>query len=132
VRFKALPNALMEAVQYGTSATGEAPGEGFDDSYRRLTLTADSSADLVAVGDDTEALAGGKQSFTVQLRNDGPGWIQNQTSDDQPALMVHIPTGTVATEVPKAVRDRRSGRPRGDAGQVHVRVLARRLHPGCR
>jgi LPXTG-motif cell wall-anchored protein len=101
VRFKALPNTLMEAVQYGTSATGEAPGEGSDDSYRRLTLTADSSADLVAVGDDTEALAGGKQSFTVQLRNDGPGWIQNQTSDDQPALMVHIPTGTVATEVPK-------------------------------
>ncbi|SDP45885.1 LPXTG-motif cell wall anchor domain-containing protein [Streptomyces sp. cf386] len=101
VRFKALPNALMEAVQYGTSATGAAPGEGFDDSHRRLTLTADSSADLVAVGDDTEALAGDKQSVTVKLRNDGPGWIQNQESDDLTALMVKIPKGTVAAEVPK-------------------------------
>ncbi|GAA4073883.1 LPXTG cell wall anchor domain-containing protein [Streptomyces shaanxiensis] len=101
VRFKALPNALMEAVQYGTGPTGEAPGEGFDDSHRRLTLTADSSADLVAVGDDTEALAGDKQSVTVKLRNDGPGWIQNQESDDLTALMVQIPKGTVAAEVPK-------------------------------
>ncbi|MFJ7078180.1 hypothetical protein [Streptomyces sp. NPDC098781] len=101
VRFKALPHALMEAVEYGTSATGETPGEGYDDSYRRLALTADSSADLVAVGEDTEALAGDKQSVTVQLRNDGPGWIQNQESDDQAALMVRIPKDTVATQVPE-------------------------------
>ncbi|MFE9019191.1 hypothetical protein ACFYNL_11560 [Streptomyces sp. NPDC007808] len=101
VRFKALPKALMEAVEYGTGATGEAPGEGFGDSYRRLTLTADSSADLVAVGEDTEALAGDGQSVTVQLRNDGPGWIRNQESDDQTALMVQIPPGTVAAEVPE-------------------------------
>ncbi|MFI6011511.1 LPXTG cell wall anchor domain-containing protein [Streptomyces sp. NPDC051243] len=101
VRFKALPNALMEAVEYGTGPTGEAPGEGFGDSHRRLTLTADSSADLVAVGDDTEALAGDKQSVTATLRNDGPGWIRNQESDDQTALMVQIPPGTVAAEVPE-------------------------------
>ncbi|MFD0436529.1 LPXTG cell wall anchor domain-containing protein [Streptomyces chartreusis] len=101
VRFKALDSALMEAVEYGTSATGETPGEGYDDSYRRMTLTADSSADLVAVGEDTEALAGDRQSITVQLRNDGPGWIQNQESDDQPALMVKIPKDTVASEVPE-------------------------------
>ncbi|MER5507759.1 hypothetical protein ABT052_20795 [Streptomyces sp. NPDC002766] len=101
VRFKALPKALMEAVEYGTGSTGETPGEGFTDSYRRLALTADSTADLVAVGDDTEALAGNWQSVTATLRNDGPGWIRNQESDDQPALMVHIPAGTAATEVPK-------------------------------
>ncbi|MGI5375803.1 LPXTG cell wall anchor domain-containing protein [Streptomyces sp. CA-251387] len=101
VRFKALPKALMEAVEYGTGPTGEAPGEGFDDSYRRLALTADSSADLVAVGEWTEALAGNKQSVTVQLRNDGPGWIQNNDSDDQPALMVQIPPGASAVEAPK-------------------------------
>ncbi|MDO0914551.1 LPXTG cell wall anchor domain-containing protein [Streptomyces sp. DT2A-34] len=101
VRFKALPKALMEAVEYGTGPTGEAPGEGFGDSYRRLALTADSSADLVAVGEWTEALAGDKQSVTVRLRNDGPGWIQNNESDDQPALMVQIPPGASAVEVPK-------------------------------
>ncbi|WAZ22413.1 hypothetical protein STRCI_003665 [Streptomyces cinnabarinus] len=100
VRFKALPHALMEAVEYGTSATGEAPGEGFSDSYRRLTLDADSSADLVAVGEYTEALAGNGQSVTAKLRNDGPGWIQNQVSDDLPGLLVTIPPGATATKVP--------------------------------
>lgn len=101
VRFKALPKALMEAVEYGTGPTGEAPGEGFTESHRRLTLTADSSADLVAVGEETEALAGGRQSVTVRLRNDGPGWVQNQESDDIPGLLVKIPSGTVAVRVPK-------------------------------
>ncbi|MFI6852595.1 LPXTG cell wall anchor domain-containing protein [Streptomyces sp. NPDC050416] len=101
VRFKALGNALMEAVEYGTSATGEAPGEGYDDSYRRLTLTADNTADLVAVGEDTEALPGEEQSVTATLRNDGPGWVQNQESDDLPGLLVQIPPGTVAVGVPK-------------------------------
>ncbi|MBB4714879.1 hypothetical protein BJ965_004761 [Streptomyces luteogriseus] len=101
VRFKALGKALMEAVEYGTSATGDAPGEGFDDSYRRLTLTADNTADLVAVGEEMEGLAGDEQSVTATLRNDGPGWVQNQESDDLPGLLVQIPPGTVAVGVPK-------------------------------
>ncbi|MGK5694401.1 LAETG motif-containing sortase-dependent surface protein [Streptomyces sp. URMC 128] len=101
VRFKALDNALMEGVEYGTSATGQAPGEGYGDSYRRLTLTADNTADLVAVGEDTEALPGEEQSVTATLRNDGPGWVQNQESDDLPGLLVQIPPGTVAVGVPK-------------------------------
>ncbi|MFJ8533094.1 LPXTG cell wall anchor domain-containing protein [Streptomyces sp. NPDC093591] len=116
VRFKALPKALMEAVEYGTGPTGETPGEGFGDSYRRLALTADSTADLVAVGDDTEALAGDKQSVTAMLRNDGPGWIQNQESDDQTALMVQIPPGTVAAEVPKKCAPFGIDGPSGPAG----------------
>lgn len=101
VRFKALGKALMEAVEYGTSASGDAPGEGYDDSHRRMTLTADNTADLVAVGEDTEALAGEQQSVTAALRNDGPGWVQNQESDDLPGLLVQIPPGTTAVEVPK-------------------------------
>ncbi|MFF5366592.1 LPXTG cell wall anchor domain-containing protein [Streptomyces sp. NPDC013187] len=101
VRFKALDKALMESVEYGTSASGDTPGEGFDDSYRRLTLTADNTADLVAVGEEMEALAGEKQSIRATLRNDGPGWVQNQESDDLPALLVQIPPGTVAVGVPK-------------------------------
>ncbi|MCX5049136.1 MULTISPECIES: LPXTG cell wall anchor domain-containing protein [unclassified Streptomyces] len=117
VRFKALPQALMEAVEYGTGKTGETPGEGFGDSYRRQTLTADSTADLVAIGDDTEALAGGSQSINVSLRNDGPGWIQNQESDDLTALMVNIPAGTVATEVPKECVPFGIDGPAGSAGQ---------------
>ncbi|PNG18083.1 LPXTG cell wall anchor domain-containing protein [Streptomyces cahuitamycinicus] len=120
VRFKALDSALMEAVEYGTSVSGEAPGEGYDDSYRRLTLTADNTADLVAVGEDTEALAGEEQSVTATLRNDGPGWVQNQESDDLPGLLVQIPPGTVAVKVPKDCApfgiDGPSG-PQGTAGK---------------
>ncbi|MFJ3440099.1 LAETG motif-containing sortase-dependent surface protein [Streptomyces sp. NPDC086081] len=101
VRFKALGKALMEAVEYGTGASGDAPGEGYDDSHRRMTLTADNTADLVAVGEDTEALAGEQQSVTATLRNDGPGWVQNQDSDDLPGLLVQIPPGTTAVQVPE-------------------------------
>ncbi|MFF9091389.1 LPXTG cell wall anchor domain-containing protein [Streptomyces sp. NPDC014991] len=101
VRFKALPEALMEAVEYGTGPTGEVPGEGFDDSYRRLTLTADSTADLAAEGDQVKGAHGSRVTVTASLRNNGPGWIRNQESDDQPALMVRIPPGTVAREVPE-------------------------------
>ncbi|WP_405622651.1 hypothetical protein [Streptomyces sp. NBC_00076] len=101
VRFKALPNALMESVEYGTSATGEAPGEGYDDSYRRLALTADSTADLAATGDRAKARPGSEVTVRATLRNDGPGWVQNQESDDLAALLVKIPAGTVAVDVPK-------------------------------
>jgi LPXTG-motif cell wall-anchored protein len=101
VRFKALPHALMEAVEYGTSPTGEAPSGQFDAAYDRMTLTADSSADLVAVGDRAEAAPGDTVTVEATLRNDGPGWVQNQVSDDLPGLKVQIPPGTVAVEVPE-------------------------------
>ncbi|WP_031161317.1 hypothetical protein [Streptomyces durhamensis] len=100
VRFKALPKALMEAVEYGTSPTGETPREGFDDSYRRLALTADSTADLEAQGDLAEGTPGSRVTVTATLRDVGPGWVREQESDDQPALMVRIPKGTVAVDVP--------------------------------
>lgn len=102
VRFKTLPKALLEVVEYGTTPTGEAPlNDGFDDSYRRLALTADSSADLVATGDEAKGSAGDIVNVTATLRNDGPGWIHNEESDDQPGLLVRIPAGTTAVEVPK-------------------------------
>ncbi|MGQ5636046.1 MULTISPECIES: hypothetical protein [unclassified Streptomyces] len=101
VRFTTLPKALMESVEYGTSPTGAAPGEGYDDSYRLLNLTADNTADLHAEGDLAEGAPGSRVSLTATLRNDGPGWVRNQQSDDQPALMVRIPKGTVAVDVPE-------------------------------
>ncbi|MFF7329897.1 hypothetical protein [Streptomyces sp. NPDC008150] len=102
VRFKALPKALMEVVEYGTGPTGQAPGDdGFDDSYRRLALTADSSADLVATGDSAKGSPGGYVNVTATMRNDGPGWIHDEESDEQPGLLVHIPPGTTAVEVPE-------------------------------
>lgn len=102
VRFKVLAKALMESVEYGTGPTGQAPaGEGYDDSYHRTAFTADSTADLVATGDRAKGSRGQKVTVTAALRNAGPGWIHNTESDDQPGLMVHIPAGTTAVQVPK-------------------------------
>ncbi|MFF8726971.1 hypothetical protein ACF073_10825 [Streptomyces sp. NPDC015171] len=123
VRFKALPQALMESVEYGTSPTGEAPGEGFDDSYRKLNLTADSTADLAAEGDLAEGVPGSRVTVTATLRNDGPGWIQNQDSDDQPALMVRIPAGTVAEEVPADCAPFGTDGPTGPSEPGHARYV---------
>ncbi|MFI6661175.1 CARDB domain-containing protein [Streptomyces sp. NPDC050523] len=102
VRFAVSSKGLLEVVEYGTGRTGQPPGsEGFDDSYRRLALTVDSTADLVAVGDEATAEAGELVKVTATLRNDGPGWIHNQESDDQPGLLVRIPKGTKAVQVPQ-------------------------------
>ncbi|CAL9473985.1 hypothetical protein SUDANB176_02903 [Streptomyces sp. enrichment culture] len=125
VRFEALPKALMEAVEYGTGPIGEAPGEGFSDSHRRLTLTADNSADLVAVGEWTEALPGDGQSFTVRLRNDGPGWVRVQDSDDLPALLVTIPSETVATQVPEDCAPFGTDGPSGPSAPGEPRYVCR-------
>ncbi|MFG2476314.1 hypothetical protein [Streptomyces fagopyri] len=102
VRFKVLAKALMETVEYGTGPAGRAPDtEGYDDSYHRMALTADSSADLVAVGDRAKGRRGHTVTVVATLRNDGPGWIHNTESDEQPGLMVHIPAGTTAVQVPQ-------------------------------
>lgn len=102
VRFTASSKGLLEVVEYGTGRTGQPPAsEGFDDSYRRLALTVDNTADLAAVGDKAKAERGDLVKVTATLRNDGPGWIHNQESDDQPGLMVRIPKGTKAVQVPQ-------------------------------
>ncbi|WP_406153643.1 LPXTG cell wall anchor domain-containing protein [Streptomyces sp. NBC_01023] len=102
INFKVLPKALMENVEYGTGTTGGDPASGSTAlSYRSLPVTADSTADLAAVGDTAKGKPGDKVTVTAGLRNDGPGWIDDNTSDDQPAVMVDIPKGTTAVEVPK-------------------------------
>ncbi|QTE02878.1 hypothetical protein [Streptomyces cyanogenus] len=123
VRFKALPQALMEAVEYGTGRTGETPGEGFGDSYRRLALTADSTADLAAEGDLVEGAPGSRVTVTATLRNNGPGWIRNEESDDQPALMVRIPEGTVAKAVPEDCEPFGVDGPTGPSEPGHARYV---------
>ncbi|MCS0604899.1 hypothetical protein NX794_27330 [Streptomyces sp. LP11] len=100
VRFRARPDALLEYVEYGTSPTGAAPGDGFDEANRRLALTADSTADLLAEGDKAAGDPGGEVTLTATLRDAGPGRIQNEESDEQPGLLVRIPAGTTAVQVP--------------------------------
>ncbi|MEV8567866.1 hypothetical protein AB0436_20200 [Streptomyces sp. NPDC051322] len=101
VNFKVLPKALMENVEYGTGSEGGDPDAGSSAiSYRSLAFTADNTADLAAVGDTATGKPGDKVTVTAALRNRGPGWVDDNTSDDQPAVMVHIPKGTTAVEVP--------------------------------
>lgn len=102
VNFKVLPKALMENVEYGTGSEGGDPDSGASAiSYRSLAFTADSSADLAAVGDTATGKPGDQVTVTAALKNKGPGWIDNNTSDDQPAVMVNIPKGTTAVKVPE-------------------------------
>ncbi|WP_255952288.1 hypothetical protein [Streptomyces odontomachi] len=103
VPIKVLSKALMEAVEYGTGATGADPGAsggGSAESYHQTLLKADNSADFVAVGDQAWAHPGRTVTLRASLRNAGPGWVRINDSDDQPALMVTVPPGTVAVRVP--------------------------------
>ncbi|GHH81578.1 hypothetical protein GCM10018793_39270 [Streptomyces sulfonofaciens] len=100
VPIEVLPKALMESVEYGTGTTGGIPGEGYTESYHHTAVTADNTADLAAVGDRAKGRPGQTVTVRASLRNEGPGWVQNNVSDDQPALMVKIPEGTTAVRVP--------------------------------
>lgn len=103
VPIKVLSKALMESVEYGTGATGGDPGTsggGSAESYHETRLKANNSADLVAVGDQVRGRPGRTVALRAALRNDGPGWVRINDSDDQPALMVTVPPGTVAVRVP--------------------------------
>lgn len=120
VRFTAQAKGLLEVVEYGTGTDGRPPRtEGYDDAYRRLAVTVDSTADLVAVGDRARAEPGDLVQVTASLRNEGPGWIHNQESDDQPALMVRVPAGTDAVEVPAECAPFGVDGPSGPSGPGH-------------
>ncbi|GGJ83120.1 hypothetical protein GCM10011583_13490 [Streptomyces camponoticapitis] len=123
VTYKVLKTALMEVVEYGTGRTGEAPGEGYDEAHRRLALNTDSSADLVATGDEAAGKPGGKVVVTPSIRNDGPGWIQNNESDDHPALLVNIPKGTTAVEVPEECKPFGIDGPTGPSEPGHPKYV---------
>lgn len=104
VPIKVLSKALKEAVQYGTGTTGGDPGTsgkgGSAESYHETLLQANNSADFIAVGDHASARPGRTVTVRASVRNAGPGWVRVNDSDDQPALMVTIPPGTVAVRVP--------------------------------
>lgn len=123
VKFKVLKKALMEVVEYGTSRTGEDPGEGYDQAHRRLALDTDNSADLVATGDEAAGKPGSKVIVTPSIRNDGPGWIQNNVSDDHPALLVNIPKGTTAVEVPEECKPFGIDGPTGPSEPGHPKYV---------
>ncbi|MFD3487994.1 hypothetical protein [Streptomyces sp. NPDC058665] len=123
VTYKVLKNALMEVVEYGTDRTGGAPGEGYDEAHRRLALDTDSSADLVATGDEAAGKPGTKVVVTPAIRNDGPGWIQNNESDDHPALLVNIPKGTTAVEVPEECKPFGIDGPTGPSEPGHPKYV---------
>jgi LPXTG-motif cell wall-anchored protein len=66
----------------------------------RQKINADSSADMVADGDTAEGAPGDVVQVDVSLRNEGPGWVGYNASDNQPVLLLTVPTGTKAVEIP--------------------------------
>ncbi|MBO4258837.1 LPXTG cell wall anchor domain-containing protein [Streptomyces griseorubiginosus] len=67
----------------------------------RQVITVDNTADMVAGGDKAEGAPGDVVHVDVSLSNEGPGWVSYNLSDDQPALLFTVPTGTKAVEIPK-------------------------------
>jgi hypothetical protein len=84
----------LSLVPAGTADTGGIPAN-------HQTIDADNTADMVGVGDTADGNPGDVVKVTVALRNDGPGWVGINANDDQPALLVTIPTGTTAVEIPE-------------------------------
>jgi hypothetical protein len=79
-------------------AAGEASADATP--IGRQNIDADNTADMVAGGDTAEGGPGDLVHVDVSLSNEGPGWVGYNASDDQPALLVTIPTGTKAVEIP--------------------------------
>ncbi|MGW3283990.1 LPXTG cell wall anchor domain-containing protein [Streptomyces sp. NPDC001002] len=85
---------VLSLVPAGAAAT-----DGVD--IDRQHIDADNTADMVADGDSVEGERGDLVHVTVSLTNEGPGWVGYNASDDQPALMFTVPTGTRAVEIPE-------------------------------
>jgi len=79
-------------------AAGDAATDGT--AIDRQHIDADNTADMVAGGETAEGEPGDLVQVTVSLSNEGPGWVGYNASDDQPALLVTVPTGTKAEEIP--------------------------------
>lgn len=67
----------------------------------RQVITVDNTADMVAGGDKAKGAPGDVVPVDISLSNEGPGWVHYNLSDDQPALLFTVPTGTKAVEIPK-------------------------------
>ncbi|MFD8725512.1 LPXTG cell wall anchor domain-containing protein [Streptomyces sp. NPDC059629] len=83
--------SLVAAGDAGTDGTSEG----------RQNIDVDSTADMVAGGDTAKGAPGDLVHVDVSLSDHGPGWVYYNKSDDQPALLLTVPTGTKAVEVPK-------------------------------
>ncbi|MFI6337734.1 hypothetical protein [Streptomyces sp. NPDC050535] len=84
---------VLSLVAAGDAATDGTP-------ISRQHIDADSTADMVAGGDTAKGEAGDVVDVTVSLGNEGPGWVGYNAGDDQPALLVTVPTGTKAVRIP--------------------------------
>ncbi|MGY5044582.1 hypothetical protein ACWDE0_02825 [Streptomyces sp. 900105755] len=84
---------VLSLVAAGSAATDGTPID-------RQNIDADNTADMVAGGATAAGAPGDLVHVTVSLSNKGPGWVGYNASDDQPALLVTVPTGTRAEKIP--------------------------------
>ncbi|MEU1268922.1 LAETG motif-containing sortase-dependent surface protein [Streptomyces sp. NPDC005799] len=84
----------LSLVEDGTATSG-------GQRTGRQVITVDNTADMVAGGDKAKGAPGDVVPVDISLSNEGPGWVHYNLSDDQPALLFTVPTGTKAVEIPK-------------------------------
>ncbi|MFK0158300.1 hypothetical protein ACIQVK_40320 [Streptomyces sp. NPDC090493] len=94
----AAPSSSGSGPALSLVAAGDAATDGTP--IDRQHIDADNTADMVAGGATAEGAPGDLVHVTVSLGNAGPGWVGYNASDDQPALLVTVPTGTRAEEIP--------------------------------
>ncbi|WP_405469456.1 LPXTG cell wall anchor domain-containing protein [Streptomyces canus] len=104
VRREALPLSGAEAPsgsgpKLSLVAAGAADTSGT--KIGRQYVLADNSADMAAGGDTAEGAPGDLVHVDLSLSNEGPARMDNNYSDDQPALLFTVPTGTRAVEIPR-------------------------------
>lgn len=80
-------------------AAGAAATDGVEDA--RQYVLADNSADMAAGGDTVKGAPGDLVHVDLSLGDKGPARMDNNVSDDQPALLFTVPTGTKAVEIPE-------------------------------
>lgn len=90
---KSTSDADLTLVPDG-SAQGDAAQQG------QQSINAANTADIAVTGDTATAKPGETATLTATATNQGPATVDRHTYDDQLTVMVDIPKGTTATQVP--------------------------------
>jgi hypothetical protein len=102
VRYRATPGPGPSTRGSGPALAlvpdGAAPASG--SAGADWTIDADNTADLSVGGDSAHGAPGGTVVLTASMRDQGPASVDVETGDNQLGVMVGVPKGTTAVEVP--------------------------------
>ncbi|WP_328465597.1 hypothetical protein [Streptomyces sp. NBC_00448] len=91
---KSTSAADLTLVPDGNAQSGDVAQQG------QQSIDAANTADIALTGDTATAKPGDTATLTATATNHGPATVDRYTYDDQLTVMVDIPKGTTATQVP--------------------------------